>query len=111
MYSGKEVYRLKHHRNTMKPEKTTKNQRFLEKYITAIDIGLETQLRMVNDGKDVSRNLANSAILTEIKKCPDCKREATATISYTVRGVTKKQGCCRNHWIMLSETNVGWTTA
>ena len=94
----------------LKLQKSSKNAQFLEDYINAENKGVIQNLPMLHDGKDVSRNLVNSILLGEIKKCSDCKTQSLVTLQYSVKQVTKKQGVCSFHWEKLAESNLGWTS-
>lgn len=94
----------------LKHEKISRNEQILENYINAENEGTPQNLPMLHDGKDVSRNLVNSALLTEIKKCSNCKTQTLVTLQYLVKRVVKKQGVCRFHWEKLAESNLGWAS-
>jgi len=97
-------------KNPLKLKKASRNEQILEDYINAENKGDTQNLPMLHDGKDISRNLVNSALLGEIKKCSDCKKQSFVSLQYLVKRVVKEQGVCVFHWEKLSASNLGWTS-
>ena len=110
MYSKKGFYELTKAKTPLKLKKASKNTKILEDYINAENKGDTQNLPMLHDGKDISRNLVNSALLGEIKKCSDCKTQPLVTLQYFAKHAVKKQGVCSCHWEKLAESNLGWTS-
>lgn len=87
----------------------TKSERYLENFIRMQDQGFSPRLRMRHNGKAYSRNLTVQH-LKPYRDCPDCQRSPVVEIQFrTGRGQLVRQGLCKKHWTILTESTIGWS--